>query len=403
MLTLALRNVFRQRGRTAITLAAIAFGVVGLLLSGGFVRDIFLQLGEAVIHSQSGHLQAAKTGFQAGGTRKPDLYLIQDPERLKARIASLLGVTEVMARVTFSGLLNNGRSDLAIIGEGVEPEREARLGTYIKIIAGRQLAAKDRTGVMLGHGVAQALRLAPGDRATLVISTTAGAINTLDLDVVGVFQTFSKDYDARAVRIPLAAALEVMDNPGVNTIVVSLARTRDTPDVARTLRAQLVGEGLEVWTWEELNDFYGKTVQLYDQQFGVLRLIILVMVLLSVANSVNMSVFERVAEFGTMRALGNRSRTVFVLVTIETVLLGVIGATIGVIVGAALAVGISAIGIPMPPPPNADLGYTAGIQLEPSVIAGAFVVGILATSAAGIFAALRVAKVHVVDALRQGI
>src|SRR5437773_12019714 len=104
MLTLALRNVFRQRGRTAITLAAIAFGVVGLLLSGGFVRDLFFQLGEAVIHSQSGHFQVAKAGFLAGGTRKPDLYRIQDPERLKARIASLPGVTEVMARVAFSGL-----------------------------------------------------------------------------------------------------------------------------------------------------------------------------------------------------------------------------------------------------------------------------------------------------------
>src|SRR5207244_11975147 len=126
MLILALRNVFRHRVRTAITLAAIVFGVVGLILSGGFVQDIFLQLGEAVIHSQSGHLQIAKAGFQAEGTRKPDLYLIQDPERLKARIASLPGVSDVMARVSFSGLLNNGRSDLAMVGEGFEPDREAQ-------------------------------------------------------------------------------------------------------------------------------------------------------------------------------------------------------------------------------------------------------------------------------------
>src|SRR6059036_2614184 len=173
MLTLALRNVFRHRVRTTITLAAIVFGVVGLILSGGFVQDIFLQLGEAIIHSQSGHLQVAKTGFQAEGTRKPDLYLMQNPGRLKARIASLPGVTEVMARVSFSGLLNNGRSDLAIIGEGIEPEPEAQLGTYMKIVAGRRLAANDLNGIMLGQGVAQALKLGPGDPATLVMSTTA--------------------------------------------------------------------------------------------------------------------------------------------------------------------------------------------------------------------------------------
>jgi len=403
MLTLALRNVFRHRVRTTITLAAIVFGVVGLILSGGFVQDIFLQLGEAIIHSQSGHLQIAKTGFQAEGTRKPDLYLMQNPERLKARIAALPGVTEVMARVSFSGLLNNGRSDLAIIGEGIEPEPEAQLGTYMKIVAGRRLAAKDLNGIMLGQGVAQALKLGPGDPATLVMSTTAGATNTLDVEVVGVFQTFSKDYDAHAIRVPLAAAHEAMDNPGVNTIVVSLSQTHDTRDIATLLRAQLANEGLEVWTWEELNDFYDKTVKLYDQQFGVLRLIVLAMVLLSVANSVNMSVFERVAEFGTMRALGNRSRTVFLLVTIETVFLGVIGASIGVIVGMVLAFAISAIGIPMPPPPHADLGYTARIQLVPSVIFGAFVVGVIATTFAGMFAALRVSRIPVVHALRQAI
>ena len=403
MLTLALRNVFRHRVRTAITLAAIIFGVVGLVLSGGFVQDIFLQLGEAVIHSQSGHLQIAKAGFQVEGTRKPDQYLIQNPERLKARIESLPGVADVMARVSFSGLLNNGRSDLAIIGEGIEPEREARLGTYMKIVAGRQLTAKDRNGVMLGYGVAQALKLASGDRAILVMTTTAGATNTLDLEVVGVFQTFSKDYDARAVRVPLPAAHEIMDNQGVNTIVVSLAQTRDTTDIASLLRAQLAREGLEVWTWEELNDFYDKTVKLYDRQFGVLRLIILAMVLLSVANSVNMSLFERVSEFGTMRALGNRSRTVITLVVTETFLLGVVGSVIGVVTAMALAAGISAIGIPMPPPPNADLGYTAQIQLVPTVIVGAFFVGVIATTLAGIFAALRVARIPVVEALRQGI
>ena len=70
---LARRNVLRQRTRTAMTLAAIAFGVIGLILSGGFVQDIFIQLGEAVIHSQSGHLQVAKAGFAAAA--EPDTLL----------------------------------------------------------------------------------------------------------------------------------------------------------------------------------------------------------------------------------------------------------------------------------------------------------------------------------------
>ncbi|WP_454456876.1 hypothetical protein [Thauera phenylacetica] len=76
---LALRNVFRQRVRSAITLAAIVFGVTGLILSGGFVQDIFVQLGEAIIQSETGHVQVFREDFREKGNRQPDRYLIEDP------------------------------------------------------------------------------------------------------------------------------------------------------------------------------------------------------------------------------------------------------------------------------------------------------------------------------------
>jgi putative ABC transport system permease protein len=309
----------------------------------------------------------------------------------------------VLGRVQFSGLLNNGRTDLSIIGEGVEPDREAKLGVYQVITAGRRLADGDRSGILVGQGVADALKLAPGDPVTVLVNTAEGAMNTLDFEVVGVFQSFSKDYDARAVRIPLAAAQELLAARGVSMIVLSLDRTRDTAAVVARARELAAGRGLEVKPWTELNDFYEKTVELYDRQFGVLRLIILAMVLLSVVNSVNMSLFERVGEFGTMRAVGDRGRKIFLLVMTEGAVLGLIGATLGVILGVAVAVAISVIGIPMPPPPNADIGYTAQIQLVPSVIASAFGIGVTATVLASILPALRVARTDVVEALRQNV
>jgi putative ABC transport system permease protein len=403
LLRLAARNVQRQRTRTAMTLAAIVFGVSGIILSGGFVQDILVQLGEALIHSQSGHLQVARSGFFTLGSRRPSEYVVARPEALRARIAALPEADDAMPRLSFSGLLTNGRSDTAIVGEGLEPEREARLGSFLVLAAGRQLTDRDRYGMLLGHGVARALRLAPGGSASLIVNTADGAINTLEFEVVGVFRTFSKDYDARAVKIPLRAAQELLDTTGANVLVVSLKRTRDTERVARALAGPLASEGLEVMRWDELNDFYAKTVDLYDRQFGVLQLIILAMVLLSVMNTVNMTVFERTGEFGTMRALGNSGIDVLALVMTESALLGVIGAAIGVVIGVLLASGISAVGIPMPPPPNADIGYIARIRIVPAVVAGAFAVGVLATLLAAIPPALRAARMPVVDALRQNV
>ncbi|MBC6961200.1 MAG: ABC transporter permease [Nitrosomonas sp.] len=403
MFKLALRNILRQKTHTLMTLAAVIAGVTGIILAGGWVQDIYVQLGEALIHSQSGHLQTYHQGYYEAGSRSPEKYLIDTPDTIRQQIASETGVTQVMARLNFSGLLNNGKSDLPIIGEGVEPSHEVKLGSSVQITEGRQLNDEDTFGILLGKGVAQALQLKPGDPVTLLINTLDGALNSLDFQVTGIFQSFSNDFDARAVRIPLAAAQELLGTQGVNALVISLKHTEETDHIAAQLKQSLESSGLEVKTWVELNDFYEKTVEMYKGQFGVLQIIILIMVLLSVANSVNMSIFERVGEFGTMMALGNDSHQVFRLIISENLLLGLIGGGLGVGTGILLATAISAIGIPMPPPPNADLGYIARIQIVPSVLLLALGIGFTATVLAAILPARHVSRIPVVDALRQNI
>lgn len=398
----ALRNVFRHRVRSAATLAAISLGVAGLILAGGFVQDIFVQLGEAVIHSQSGHIQIVREGYREGRMRSPESYLIDQPDQIKQELAEQPGVQLVLFRLGFTGVINNGKRDLGIVGEGVEASAEAKLGTYLKYIEGRALADSDKDGIVLGQGVARSLGLKSGDRVNLVISLAQGAVNTLDFEVIGVFQSFSKDFDARAVRIPLSAARNLMDNNSAHLMVLVLDKTEDTDLVLASLQEKLGRQGYELASWRELSDFYDKTLQLYDRQFGVLRLIILLMVLLSVANSVNMTLFERTREFGTLLALGDRPGTVFKLIMTESALLGLIGAGLGMTLGCLAAWIISAIGIPMPPPPNANIGYTAFIRLVPLDVLTAGVIGFVATCLAAVMPARRVSRMQVVDALRQG-
>jgi putative ABC transport system permease protein len=408
MFKLALRNIIRQKIHSAMTLAAVITGVIGIILAGGWINDVYIKLGEALIYSQSGHLQVYKKGYFEIGRRSPEKYLITDSDDLAKKIENEIGHEKFYsstARLNFSGLLNNGRSDLPIIGEGVQPGKEAKLSSYIMLAAGRQLADTDSFGIMVGKGVATALHLEPGDYVTLMTNTLDGALNSLDLMVVGVFQSFSNDYDARAIRIPLAAAQELLDTQSVNAVVITLKHTRDADPITTLLTEQFDKNGLEVEvrTWVELNDFYEKTVELYKGQFSVLQIIILIMVALGVANSINMNIFERTGEFGTMLALGNRSRHVFNLILCESLLLGLIGSSCGVLCGVVLALIISAVGIPMPPPPNADIGYIAQIQIVPSVVLLAFIVGLCAAILASILPARHASRTNIVDALRQNI
>ena len=403
MFKLALRNILRQKSRTAMTLAAIVFGVSGLILTGGFVADVLTQLGEATIHSQLGHVQVFKQGFYEKGSRSPEKYVIDDADQIARFAAKMPEADTVLQRIRFAGLLNNGKADWAVVGEGVEPDKENHLGTFVRITAGRQLKDEDTSGVLIGDGVAKALALEPGDTVTLIMNTADGALNTTELNVVGVFQSFSKDFDTRAVRIPIAAARELLARDGANSIVLLLHRTADTSLVKNLLTPRLQSLGFDIRDWVELSDFYAKTVELYRTQFGVLQWIVLIMVLLSVFNTVNMSVFERVGEFGTLMALGNTRGYVFRLVMVENAMLGLFGAVVGVVLGTLTALAISEVGIPMPPPPNSNVAYTATVRVLPGTVFLAFAVGLIATLAAALLPAHRVSRTPIVDALRYNI
>lgn len=403
MFKLALRNILRQKSRTAMTLAAIIFGVAGLILSGGFVADVLTQLGEATIHSQLGHVQVFRKGFYEQGSRSPEKFMIDDAEKIADFAARMPEADTVLQRVSFTGLLNNGKADWAVMGEGVEPDKENHLGTFVRITAGRALKDSDSGGILIGDGVAKALALKPGDTVTLIMNTADGALNTTEFAVVGVFQSFSKDFDARAVRIPVAAARNLVARDGSNSIVLLLHRTVDTARVKELLVPKLESLGFDIRDWVQLSDFYSKTVELYRTQFGVLQWIVLVMVLLSVFNTVNMSVFERVGEFGTLMALGNSRGYVFRLVLAENLMLGMCGAVVGVLVGIVVALAISEVGIPMPPPPNSNVGYTASIRVVPDNVILAFLVGVGATVTAALMPARKVSRTPIVDALRYNI
>jgi putative ABC transport system permease protein len=403
LFTLAFRNIFRNRIRTALTLAAVGCGVAAIIVSGGFVEDVFVQLRESTIHSRLGHVQVLRAGYLDYGRREPFRYLIADAAEVLDRARALPHVAIATTRVYFSGLANNGRADLPIAGEGVEADNEARLGTATVFVAGQPLSDTDPYAANLGEGLATALGLEPGSPVTLTVSTPDGALNALEFKVTGVFRTFSKDYDDHAVRISKVAAQQLLSTRAVHGIVLGLDDTGWTDETVVALAKVLPPGRYDVKPWHELADFYGKTVALYRRQFGALQFIIFVLLVLTVASTVNMVVHERTGEFGTLLALGTRRRDIFRLVLTENALLGGIGAVVGVVLGVGVSLLLSSIGIEMPPPPGSSASYTASIRLVPSVIAVAALAGWVAACCAALFPGRRAARLPVADALRHNV
>lgn len=400
---LALRNIFRNRRRTLITLAAMACGTTAILLFGGFVHFIFLSVRENTIHSQVGHIQLYKKGFAEKAAVAPFAYMIDNYAEIRALVSQIPHVQDVMPRLGFSGLISTGDTTTSFVGSGVHPESEAALASFAQIVDGQELSSRTPRGVVLGLGLARGLGVHPGDDLTLLTTTRAGAINALAVQVRGTWESGEKAFDDRFLKAPIADIQRLLDNEGeVQSIVVLLDDTKHTAMVRDRL-ATLLREhhfDLEMKTWEDLALRYHQVRQLFSNIFQVMTLIVSIVVVLGIANTMMMAIFERTREIGTVMALGTPRRGVIATFLLEGAALGILGGMAGILLGVILATLISAHGIPMPPPPGSTRGFIAQILIVPEVVVQALRLALLTAVLSSIYPAWRASRLHIVEALR---
>ncbi len=400
-LRLASRNLLRHRRRSILALSTVGGGVIAFLLAGGFIHWIFQDLRESTIHSQLGHVQIVRPGYLSGGQADPYRYLIDASPQATVTAADVDALTTVAPRLAFGGLLSKGDATVSFLGEGIDPAREAPITRAITIIKGQDLTESEPNSVLLGEGLAASVGAAPGDRVVMLATTAAGGVNAVECQVAGIFATVTKAYDDSVVRAPIKIARALMRVDGATSWVVLLNETDKTDEAVAQLRGRLDSKQFEIVPWHQLADFYNKTVELFSKQIGVVRMLIALIVILSISNTLTMSVLERTSEIGTSMALGVRRTGILRLFISEGVLLGLVGGVGGVVIGLILAQVISAIGIPMPPPPGMAHGFTGQIVISASLAFDALLLAVSTTLLASLFPAWKASRMIIVDALRH--
>jgi putative ABC transport system permease protein len=399
--TQAFRNVVRQRRRALFALVTIVGGIVAFLLAGGFIQWILKDMRESTIHSQLGHVQIVRPGFFEQGLADPYAYLLSTSDPAYQTLSNSPGVRTITPRLAFTGLISHGESTISFSGEGVDPAKEGELSRALQIVAGQPLAADDAHGIILGEGLAANLGVKTGDTIVLLSTTTRGSINAVECKVRGIFATITKAYDDTFLRVPLPIALQLSQAKGATSWIVLLDKTENTDAFIEQARARTDAQKLQFVAWHELADFYNKTVVLFSRQVGVVKILIALIIILSITNTLSMAVIERTGEIGTIMALGVRRGGILRMFVTEGLLLGLFGGVIGILLGALLALTISAIGIPMPPPPGMARGYIGQIMVSPGLIFEALGLALFTTLLASILPAWKASRMIIVDALRH--
>ncbi len=398
----AIRNVFRNQRRTLISLLVMVFGACALILAGGFMLRTFWGLRESTIHGQTGHLQVYHRDYF---NREEEKSLELSLENLPAVRELALANPEVnlaTPRIDLTGLISNGDKSSIFLGQGLDPEKEAQMmgafGRPENILA---LNEGTEDEVVLGAGLAKSLNVKESDYLTLMSTTSDGALNAIDVLVKGTFSTGISDIDKRFLKVRNETAQRLANTGRVRNLVLQLARTEMTEPVRQDLQAKYDRAGMPVVvkTWEEMAPYYRSVVGLYYAIFGFLMLVIFIIVLASTANTIIMSISERVQEIGTLMAMGTSRAKVVQMFLYEGLVLGGLGAVLGILTAGGLSWWINQAGIVMPPPPGWDQGYALNIRVELWLVG--VVLGLMMVTAvlSTVIPAVRAARMKIVDAL----
>jgi len=404
-LLIAARNLTRNRRRALMALLTVSIAVIAMVLADGFAQWIFWAMREGAIQSQLGHIQVVRPGYHRSGAADPFAYVIPRNAPEHRLIETTPGVKLAAPRLSITGLLSHGETTVSFMADGVDPGKEAELSKALRIVKGRDLSSAQGTEVILGKGLARNLGVEPGATVALLSNTASGGINAVEAKVAGIFVSANQAYDDSALRLPIGLAQSLLRVDGAHTWLVLLEQTERTDAYLARFRERFPEKShhLEFVPWYERADFYNKTVALFSKQMNVLRSIIAVIIVLSISNLLVMNVLERTGEIGTLLAVGFRRSKVMQLFAVEGLLLGLIGGAAGVAIGYGLAELISAIGIPMPPPPGMDEGYTGEIRITWPVLANAFAIAFVTTALAGLYPAWKASRLNIINALRHNI
>jgi putative ABC transport system permease protein len=404
-LLIALRNLTRNRRRSLTALVIIAVGVISMVLAEGFIQWIFWAMREGTIQFQSGHIQMVRPDYFSKGVANPLAYLLPKDSRVLRTLESTPGVKLVAPRLKVTGLISHGETTVAFLAEGVIPAKEAELSKGLNVVKGSNLSGPNASEVILGRGLARNLGVGPGDTVALLATASGGGINAIEARVAGIFTSTNQAYDNSALRLPIAQAQSLLRVQGAHAWLVLLDETEQTDHFLQQFRARFPENKnhLEFVPWYAHADFYNKTVALFSQQINVLRLIIGLIIVLSISNMLIMNVMERTGEVGTLLAIGLKRKKILQMFATEGFLLGLVGGLAGIAIGYALAELISAIGIPMPPPPGMEEGYTGEIRVTAGLLISAFLIASITTLLAGLYPAWKASRQQIVNALRHNI
>ena len=342
--SMAWRNIWRNRRRSILTVMVIALGITFNIFMRGIGDGFHEQMVDNSVRAGIGHIQIHRAGFHDDpGLNKT----LPDSENVERAIRSLPDLRGYSLRVLGSGLASTADNSGGVGILGVDPAQEQTVTTLQNaIVRGKYLSKSAQRPILIGDRLASHLKASLDDKIVIMVQAADGSMGAQLFRVLGIFRSGSPEMDEGTVLILRSDAESLFALSGrTNEAAILLASSRNVTSSVASLNRSLAGKPVEILPWWRVEPFLQQFIQLDDAFFYIIVLILFVVISVGILNTIMMSIFERVREFGVMMALGTKPRQIVRLVAEEALSLGLVGIAVGSVLGSALTLYFARNGI----------------------------------------------------------
>jgi len=401
IMTLASRNVLRNWQRTFVTTFAMAFACLLMIIFSTLMDGIKLGSERQAVILNSGDIQIHAIGYRDD----PDIYTtIKDSDSLLNKIDSkIFNSTD---RRYGAGLVSSESNAAGIQLIGINLIREIQVTEIHKhVFRGQWLDANYPLDVIVGNKLARLLDVKIGSELVFIGQTSTGSMANVIFNVRGILKSISNTIDNSSIFLSNEALIQLLELPeGAHEIVIMRKDRKLNLSITTKIISELAPQ-YETLNWKKLSPVLARVLDTFDAQTLILLIITYIAVASVVLNAMLMSVFERIHEFGIMKAIGVSPQQSILLIYTETLLQTTFAAFFGLIGGWFVSRYLEVEGIDLTNfSGNVNL---AGIALDPVWHAAIslegilypvvflFVIAIFST----VYPAIKIARINAVEAI----
>ncbi len=342
LIKLAWRNIWRNKRRSIIVIGSVIVGVVALIFMDGLNNGFISQMLFNQVNLNISHIQIHKKGFN---DNKVIQSFIPDKGKVEHVLLNNNKVKHFSERVVAFGLVSSAISSSGVFILGINPDDESKITTISKsIIKGKYFTGKKRE-IVIGNKLAEKLKVDLGGKVIALSNRPDGSIGSEVFRIVGIFRSPSSEFNKAYIFVPIKTLQNMLGiGDKIHEFAIITNDYNVTEVVKNEIRQKLNGN-YEVLSYRDILPLLIMQMELYKETMYIINLIIGLALIFGIINSMLMAVFERINEIGVLMAIGMKNGKIFIMILLESLLIGLLGTAFGLITGIGLTEIISINGI----------------------------------------------------------